>query len=193
VIKELILKLKEVLANTPYKIKSTGDSIYTFYGEMVFEASISYSKSDRLLFVYFYCKPYLVDDVFWKITENERLSDVRRINGAFVVPMFCYENLKNLPLESSKMIAEKLIETIEYFAPTKADPKKFRDACYLKNSEYMKRNHVLDIMLLVMINDKKLLGERVMEFKNSGKNDKFAFVQPDGTSKDFIEYIVELL
>ena len=191
--RDLINEIKKMSEKAHYEIKSTSNSLYTFIDGLTFEILISYSKKEKFYNASFSCKPYLSDDLFWKITENKSLSKAKRITGAFTVPEFRYDRLERICETPSSIIIKKLEEMVNYFKPTQGEAMAFHQACFRRNETLFKRNYVLNVILLIMAKDKQLLLSRIQDFKKTGFKDGFSFVQADGNRKSFTDYAEEYI
>ena len=191
--RDLINEIKKMSTKAHYEVKSKSNCLYTFIDGLTFVVLISYSKKGKFYNASFSCKPYLSDDLFWEITENEPLSKTKRITGAFTVPTFRYDRLERILETPSSIIIKKLEEMVNYFKPTQGEAMEFHQACFYRNEKLFKRNYVLDVILLIMARDKQLLFSRVQDFKKTGSKDGFSFVQADGSRKSFTDYVEEYI
>ena len=190
--KEIVANIKEHAKGKGIILKSLASAyLYEITNGFLFEISTGVNKKKRQLFVRFSCKPYELDDLFWEITENQRLSNGKRVNGVFVIMPFQFSKIGPIDFDEVDIIIAEYLKMKAYFGNYKAD--QFMAQCQSHNAWLFDRNKVLKHLLLKHLISKDKLIKICDDFIEDQESGGFSYQQPDGTNKTFFEYYREYL
>lgn len=118
-VQQLIRKLKK-----EYDLQFAYESVYRFVGDYVYDASLSYARSDHqdYICVYFHIKPWVLNQTYWKVQKfnmEEMNSQPKtfQFRGAFTINGIYFDNWR-VPCQSNledsvKDALASIVEAIE--------------------------------------------------------------------------------